>query len=87
MEGGFFVLLRCLVQTPVWKAYKDGLEHGIKCSDNKGSSYLSELKQHPGRGITALSHLCVYRKYHTMVRNIWSKSAGVSLNSSVEFLE
>lgn len=51
-------------------------------------SQLAELKeQPPGRGIAALSALCVCRKCCTTVRNLWSKSASVSLNSSVEFLE
>jgi len=50
-------------------------------------SHLEELKeQPPGKGITALSGLCVCRKCGT-VRNLWSMSANVSLSSSVEFCE
>lgn len=64
MEG-ISVHVRCSVQTPMWEADKDGLEHGISAQTAR-AAVSAELKEQPlCRGTTASSGLCAAPQLET----------------------
>lgn len=63
---------------PVWKADKNGLEHGISNQTTRASVSMSRTwRTAPWQGTTAWSGCYVCRKNCPMVKKLWSKSARI----------